>query len=319
MAVYRPDPELLAMQLASIRTQTVRGWRCLIGIDGRSHGTLATVQTLIAHDSRFAVYEFQENVGFYRNFERLLERVPLDADWVALADQDDEWFGEKLEMLLPHLAEASLAMGQAVIVNASARAKALGTTARTASDLTAILIDNQVTGSLSVFRRELLGRALPFPPPTDLAFHDHWLAVCALVEDGINIIDVPVQLYVQHVGNVIGEERNGQFRGRLRRLFHAKANRGIAAPIDYLSRERWGWRAAMAQHALKASRIIRENDALVLGAFAADRFNARLGVLVATQILRRRVPLLRAVALLTGALNAPGAHRRRRRHLDSNG
>ena len=43
------------------------------------------------------------------------------------------------------------------------------------------MVNNAVTGAASLFRRELLDVALPFPPrgPAE-HYHDHWLALCAL-------------------------------------------------------------------------------------------------------------------------------------------
>ena len=38
-----------------------------------------------------------------------------------------------------------------------------------------LLLANSVTGAASMFRRELLDDALPFPPRSPRAFHDHWL------------------------------------------------------------------------------------------------------------------------------------------------
>ena len=39
---------------------------------------------------------------------------------------------------------------------------------------------NTVTGAASLFRRELLDVALPFPDVPGKPFHDHWLACVAL-------------------------------------------------------------------------------------------------------------------------------------------
>ena len=103
LAAYRPDPELFAIQLRSIRDQTRRDFRCLIGADGGQEEVRALVAEIVGDDPRFEVIGWDDNLGFYLNFERLLMAVPPDAAWVALSDQDDRWYPDKLERLVPLL------------------------------------------------------------------------------------------------------------------------------------------------------------------------------------------------------------------------
>ena len=75
------------------------------------------------------------------------------------------------------------------------------------------LIGNTVTGAASIFRRSLLERALPFPPPVNGGYHDHWLAVVALASGDLRYVDRPLQDYVQHPGAVIGFSSANADRG----------------------------------------------------------------------------------------------------------
>ena len=90
--------------------------------------------------------------------------VPDDAAWVALSDQDDRWYPDKLERLVPYLDRRP----------PSRRARPAwcrwpGGNVLRANDRQAwchaedLLVQNQVTGALTVFRRDLLDLALPFP------------------------------------------------------------------------------------------------------------------------------------------------------------
>ena len=67
-----------------------------------------------------------------------------------------------------------------------------------------LLLANSVTGAASLFRRDLLDAALPFPPRLARAFHDHWLAVVAMSLGEITYVDEPLYDYVQHGDAVIG-------------------------------------------------------------------------------------------------------------------
>ena len=66
------------------------------------------------------------------------------------------------------------------------------------TNFASLLLANSVTGAASLFRRELLDDALPFPPASRRAFHDHWLAVVAMARGEIAYVDEPLYDYVQH-------------------------------------------------------------------------------------------------------------------------
>lgn len=306
LAVYRPRLDLLRTQIDSIRSQTLGTWECIVGIDGADSPARSAIETMVAGDERFRVVEYEANVGFYRNFERLLEEVPETSDWVALADQDDAWYPEKLARLVPLLDRADLAYGQAVVVDAGVTRAPERTTDRRSTSLAAAFIDNQVTGSISVFRRTLLERGLPMPDPTDSAFHDHWLGVCALAGQGIAVLPEAVQDYIQHGENVIGEEQGRSIADRLSAL-SGRSGGGVGQGLDYISAHRWRWRVNMATVLLQ-----REPGAADLGflrAVGADRLSFELFRRFIPEIASRRVPPLRAFALLAGAWRSPRLRR----------
>lgn len=300
LAVYRPDPLLLERQIESIRLQTIRSWTCVVGIDGADPTARTLVEELTAGDARFRIREYEDNAGFYRNFERLLAEVPVGVAWVALADQDDDWFETKLEVLLPHLKTASLVSGQVVVTQADGTGKDAPSRRRRVP-LAAEFLDNQITGSASIFRRDLLELALPFPSPTDLAFHDHWLGTCALLVEGIAVIDQPTQYYVQHATNVIGEERSATPVRRAVGLLR-RGGGNPAEAVRYLREHRWGWRVNMARSALDRTIELSAADRRVVAAFARGRFSVVLARIVAAEVWNRRAPVGRASALLIGSL-----------------
>ena len=315
LAVYKPNPELLRIQIESLKSQTMLNWRCLVGIDGTDPEVERLVADLTRDDVRFTVVPFTERVGFYRNFERILKLVPEDVSWVALSDQDDDWKPEKLALLIPFLQENSLVQGQARVRrhgNAASQSEPVIITNRRSVGLAAMMIDNQVTGSLALFRGALLRQALPFPPSTDLAFHDHWLAICATLEGGITVLPNVVQDYVQHDANVIGEISDERLGSRLSRLRGA-SNGSLMGQLDYLSRHRWGWRVNMAKTAMLGQAPLTGPQELQLKLYAQNRFS--LGLLGAHVVacLSRQAPTARSLALLLGSLRAPRIHSPNRR------
>jgi glycosyltransferase involved in cell wall biosynthesis len=202
MATFEPPGELLELQLASLRDQTHRRWVCLINDDGSSTASFERLRSLTADDPRFAVTRSPRRRGLYRNFERTLGMVPTEAEYVALCDQDDRWYPEKLSALLEEIDDANLAYSDMRIV-LEGSGRVLSETfwsykRNNYRNLSSLLLDNTVTGAASLFRRRLLDLALPFPPAFEDSYHDHWIASVALATGRVTYLDRPLYDYVQH-------------------------------------------------------------------------------------------------------------------------
>ena len=252
LAAYRPDPQLFGVQLQSIRDQTRDDFRCLVGADGDAEEVRCLVDKIVDDDPRFEVVGWDDNMGFYLNFERLLLAVPEDVAWVALSDQDDRWYPDKLDRLVPLLDSAVLATGQARVVTWPQEQVLVAQTSRRVVSTPDLLLMNQVTGSLAVLRRDLLDVALPFPRlDTVTQLHDHWLALCASVMGGYSVLDATVQDYVQHGGNIVGEGTKGfaaaraQVRGWVDEAQRTRGSRGPLALAETGRTLSFGWRAMM--------------------------------------------------------------------------
>ena len=311
MAVYRPDPGLLRVQLESIAAQTLAGWTCLVGIDGPDPDAARQITDIVGDDPRFVIHEFTERLGFYRNFERVLAAVDARAEWIALADQDDRWYPNKLKTMVPALESHALVAGQARVVDLrSGGSEPEVFTDRAMHGFGPLIIDNCVTGSLSVMRASLLRLALPFPEPTDAAYHDHWLALCADVDGGIQILPDVVQDYQQHSANVIGEELGRSVASRFAKLQGA-SGAGLARQLDYLSEHRFGWRARMCRAVLERT-VVPEQKLRTVEAFAARSANIELAKIITRAVVAQHSPPARSLAILAGSIWA-GRNRRTRK------
>jgi glycosyltransferase involved in cell wall biosynthesis len=209
MATFEPDPRLLEHQIGSIREQTHEDWVCLVSDDGSSPERLAHLRELIAGDERFELSVGAERLGFYANFERALGMVPAEAEFVALADQDDRWYPDKLEALLAGRGEAQLVYSDMRIVDEEGGVVSDSfwrERRNNYTNLASLLLANTVTGAASLFRRELLELVLPFPEPVGDPFHDQWIAAVALAGGEIAYVERPLYDYVQHGGAARGHE-----------------------------------------------------------------------------------------------------------------
>ncbi len=208
MTTYNPPLDLLVIQIESIIQQTHRNWICIINDDCSDAPIFVELQRMVAQDQRFKVYQNPARLGVYHNFERCMGLVPRVAEYIALADQDDNWYPEKLATCLTAFKpETNLVYSDMDIVSREGEAisPTYWTTRRNNyTDLEALLFANTVTGAASVFRASLLPDILPFPHRLGELYHDHWIACVALTQGTIGYVDRPLYAYRQHTGNVIG-------------------------------------------------------------------------------------------------------------------
>ena len=217
MATFDPPPGLFTPQIESIRTQTHDNWVCVISDDSSRPERLAEMREILGNDERFVLVPSEARRGFYGNFERALALAPSDASYLALCDHDDRWHPDKLEVLLRELEQgALLAYSDTRVVDEGGRVRSdtyWRYRANNYSDFTSLVITNAITGAASLFRRELVDRALPFPPPHGDIFHDHWLALVAMATGEIRYVDRPLYDYVQHTAAALGFSKANAGRG----------------------------------------------------------------------------------------------------------
>ena len=209
MATFNPDRGLLREQIESLRAQTGVEWHCFVSDDCSDDGKFEGLTEEIAGDERFTVSRSPRRLGFYRNFERAMDMVPDEYPLVALSDQDDRWYPEKLATLAEALGDAMLVYSDQRLVTVDGQVIAdtyWGERRNNFTDLASMLFANSVTGAASLFPRSLLDTALPFPELPGEQYHDQWLALVALTLGDIHYVDRPLYDYVQHGGAVLGHE-----------------------------------------------------------------------------------------------------------------
>jgi hypothetical protein len=317
LAAYEPDEVMFARQLLSIQAQTHTEFVCLISADGNYERVQDIVRRICGDDARFRVLGYDSRLGFHHNFERALNEVPAEARWVALSDQDDYWYPEKLTKLLPYLNDSALVTCQARVVSAEisaadpdpSRGKLTDRKNVGAADLVA---NNQVTGSLSAFRREVLDVALPFPSlAAPSQYHDHWIALCAIAANGVQVKDLVLQDYIQHGANVVGESRQslaGSIRNTFRFVRRYEGNASPASICRIIYKTGLGWRTLMARTLLQ--RIQSAGGSFpgdlqeALDVYAEPR-TLRLIQLLAAGWRRKNVPPMRVLEILLGVVVKP--------------
>jgi glycosyltransferase involved in cell wall biosynthesis len=294
MATFEPDMTLFRTQVDSLRAQTDTGWICLVSDDCSSAQRYAQIEAELTGDDRFVLSRAPRHLGPYRNFERLLGLVPAQAQLVALCDQDDRWYSEKLATLRGALGSAQLVYSDQRLVALDGRVQreTLWQGRRNNhTNLASLLVASSVTGAACLFRRELAELALPFPDTPGWQFHDHWLGLVALASGEVAYVDRPLYDYVQHGDAVVGQ---------------------VAGGAPWGERPSRGWRLAF--RALRSSpRRLRAGVPGLLRGWRSSYFYAYLAREVAAQALLVRCagtltpPKRRALKRFVAAAHSPFA------------
>jgi hypothetical protein len=210
----------LEAQIASIYNQTLRPERVLLRDDGSSDGTQALISQLRQrYGAWLQVLPADGNLGCMANVNRLLQATT--APFVALADQDDFWLPQKLEVSLKRLQQLETQYGPETpllvhsdleLVDQDGTPLGFHYLKRQRLDplRTApvdLALTNVVTGCTALLNRSLLEKALPIPPQA--VMHDWWMALVTSVFGQIELLPQTTVLYRQHGGNVLGAQGLG--------------------------------------------------------------------------------------------------------------
>ncbi len=223
MATFNGE-RFIAEQLESILSQTRLPDEIVISDDHSSDKTLAVAKkilepacaeegidlTIVSHDGP---------AGVSANFHHAVSQST--ADVIALADQDDVWYAEKLETLVSHfeaLPELLMVHSDADLIDEAGESLGMGVLASlritgrerhdlvTSQGIRALVRRNLVTGQTALIRRSLVELSADIPEGW---VHDEWWALIAASMDGLLLDPRVFQSYRQHAGNEIGASKSG--------------------------------------------------------------------------------------------------------------
>jgi glycosyltransferase involved in cell wall biosynthesis len=226
MSTYNGERHLRE-QVDSILAQEGVEVRLVVRDDGSCDGTLNVLRSYAA-DPRVVVVQ-GENLGLPDAYFRLLEGSGADADYWALADQDDIWLPHKLARAVARLAlleGPALYCARVLVVDEDLRPLYPHPLPMRGPSFANALVQNIATGCTIVIdprARDVLRNSWP----SYAVMHDAWLYL-VVSATGTVVYDPEVVVhYRQHAGNAVGMGRGRMARvaGRVRRQLSA-AGRG---------------------------------------------------------------------------------------------
>ena len=202
-------------QLESIATQTRLPEELVVCDDGSTDGTVAITESFARRAPFVVRLEINgNNLGSTKNFEKAIGTCR--GEIIALADQDDVWYPNKLELLESiFLARPSVGVvfsdADVVDQNHVPLGFRLWTSAgfspaRRKSILngrgTQVLLNhNVVTGATMAFFSKFRDLVLPIPK---IWVHDGWIALLISVFADVGLVHEPLIRYRKHPGQQIG-------------------------------------------------------------------------------------------------------------------
>ncbi|PWS31093.1 glycosyltransferase family 2 protein [Pedobacter paludis] len=187
----------LKEQLDSIVNQTYPNIEIVVVDDGSTDQTWAILNEYAERYKSFNIYQNDVNLGYIKNFEKAIGLCT--GDYIALADQDDIWLPNKIEVQVNEIGEHILIYHNSEFINNEGHSlnKRMSDIINMyqGDNFKAFLFFNSLSGHESLFKKELTKYSLPFPKEI---FHDRWLAYTATNVGKLKYINQSLVKYRQH-------------------------------------------------------------------------------------------------------------------------
>lgn len=207
-------------QLNSIAAQDIENKFLLIRDDASNDDTVRIIQKYQKKYPWISYYEGQ-HAGVQKSFLELISKVDTDTDYVAFADQDDEWLPEKLKRAIYCLKKIDSTNAtkqmpllycsdkQIVDDNLEPLQVTVSRPVRKISFGNA-LVQNICTGCTAVINRPLIELLQKYPPanPEYIIMHDWWLYLTASCFGKVYYDKKTYIKYRQHGKNTSGAMLN---------------------------------------------------------------------------------------------------------------
>lgn len=182
-------------QLDSIIPQLSEGDEIVVSDDGSTDDTLARIRSL--NNPLIRIVDGPVSRSPIYNFENALRHAK--GDIIFLADQDDRWVDNKVEVMLKALEKYDCVVSDCYVTNSKMEITynsfyAVNKTHR--GRLYNLLCKNGYLGCCMAFNRKVLERVLPFPP--NLPMHDIWIGNIAAYYFSVCFIPEPLIYYRRH-------------------------------------------------------------------------------------------------------------------------
>lgn len=178
--------------------------------DGSTDGT---IEILREYQERAPIRIFLNptQLGYCQNFSKAISLC--QGYWIALADQDDIWEKNKLELLVEGIQSHDAICSDAYLMDSSNQITHASlfkhSKVRFPTEFRTACLEHFATGCTMLLTRDFAQTVVPIPP--SVSYHDYWIALQAIRNHGIQVLHRPLVRYRQHGKNVLGAKGRESF------------------------------------------------------------------------------------------------------------
>jgi len=203
MATYNGE-KFIQHQINSILSQLHEEDEIIIADDGSIDNTIPIIESfndrrikLLHHIKKSEKYKSNYTT---RNIEFALQNAT--GDLIFLADQDDVWFPNKIEVMQPFLVKYDLVISDCIVTDEDLNVlhQSYFNLIHSKQGFIHNIIKNSYLGCCMAFKRELLKIALPIP--TGPIAHDIWIGLISDCKKTVKFIEPPTIFYRRHPNTV---------------------------------------------------------------------------------------------------------------------
>ena len=194
IATYNGE-RFIREQIDSILRQLSSDDEIIVSDDGSTDDTISIINSI--DDKRIRIIEGPRKHSPTLNFERAMKEAK--GDYIFLADQDDVWKPNKVEVCIKWLQNYDCVVSDAEVTDSNLNP--LYPSLYTIMQVRQGRIYNTVwkngyTGCCMAFRHEVLNASLPFPK--DIPMHDIWIGNVAAYKYNVKFISEKLVLFRRH-------------------------------------------------------------------------------------------------------------------------
>ena len=194
VATYNGE-KFIREQIYSILCQLSSDDEIIVSDDGSTDGTIVIINCI--GDKRIRIIEGPRKHSPTFNFENALKEAK--GDYIFLADQDDVWKTNKVEVCMKWLQKYDCVVSDAEVTDSNLNPlypSLYAIMQVRQGHIYNTVWKNGYTGCCMAFRREVLNASLPFPK--DIPMHDIWIGNVAAYKYNVKFISEKLVLFRRH-------------------------------------------------------------------------------------------------------------------------
>lgn len=190
--------KFISEQISSILEQLSEDDEIIISDDGSTDNTVEIVEKY--HDDRIIILKDNNFKSPVRNFEKALKQAK--GEFVFLADQDDIWEKDKLNIIMGYLAGYDVVVSDCRVIDEKDNViyDSFFHIRNSGKGIFKNLVRNSYIGCCMAFNRKILEISLPFPK--NIPMHDLWIGIIGELFGKCYFCDEKLVRYRRHKNNI---------------------------------------------------------------------------------------------------------------------